>query len=725
MSILFDEAADKFDAEEAVFIDSSDVDLSESDGSVPVGPVAEFAARRGTAHPDRDDWTAVPLHEPDGPELSGEYVCYLDHDVRGRIFLVREAGGGPTDVETYGVESFGKTALARRVRFWHSDYAPDTFPDYYDAPVAPREKPRKTVDADGFFDGLEEYVEAEREAAREENRRRARRDDAMTVTATGREGGDVFGFAVENPDEAGYRHVQNEHGIHEGNEVTVRSDETAVEAVVEEIDGTRLSLKVDFDGVGDVTHAGRILGGDGRSFEISLLLNDLPHRREANAVKSVREDDDKREVLVGERELTFGDADALDVEGYDDELNQEQRTAAELALLADDFFCLHGPPGTGKTRTLVEVVRRAANSGERVLVCADSNQAADNLLVGSSTEGEPDEGSLHAYGQHGADEFVVRRLNATNSRDELVRDSYADGAGGADVVVSTNNSAADLPSNFDLALVDEATQATVPSTCIPVSKADGFVLAGDHRQLPPYSASEGPNGSRFGGSLFEHLYAEGGVYEDVGVQLKTQYRMHRDVMRFPNRRFYGRSLRCGRTVEPIDGFEAVVGYDVGGDVGVSGSSYYNRNEADVVAVVLRRLFDAGVAPEEAAVVTPYSAQANVVRERLAEALGRDIGGVTVDTVDSFQGSEREAVVISMVRSNDEGDVGFLGRPEDGPRRLNVAMTRARRFCGIVGDWYSLRGSNCGELYEDLYSYLDDTGRMQNVDARLLEARLDG
>jgi len=125
-------------------------------------------------------------------------------------------------------------------------------------------------------------------------------------------------------------------------------------------------------------------------------------------------------------------------------------------------------------------------------------------------------------------------------------------------------------------------------------------------------------------------------------------------------------------------------------------------------------------------VTPYSAQADVVRDRLKRALDVDTGGVSVDTVDSFQGSEREAVVISMVRSNDEGNVGFLGRPEDGPRRLNVALTRARRFCGIVADWYTLRGSDgCGELYADLYSYLDDTGRMNNVDANLLEARLDG
>ncbi|MDY6779409.1 MAG: AAA domain-containing protein, partial [Halobacteria archaeon] len=334
----------------------------------------------------------------------------------------------------------------------------------------------------------------------------------------------------------------------------------------------------------------------------------------------------------------------------DEDLNQEQKLAVDHALLADDFFCLHGPPGTGKTRTLVEIVRRAAKSGRDVLVCADSNQAIDNILVGSSTEGEVDDGSLHKYSQHGAEEFTVERRNTGRSSNRFVRKMYADSdVNRGDVVVSTNNSAADIHRQFDLAVIDEATQATCTSCLIPISKSDKFVLAGDHKQLPPYSAEEGPAQSEFGKSMFEHMYASGGVYESVGIQLKTQYRMHEEIVRFPNHGFYDGSLRNGRKVEETEEMDRpAVAYNLGGETEKIGTSYRNTTEAKMVErVVLRVIEEEGINSKNVGVITPYSAQVKEITRRLEGSGGE---AATVDTIDSFQGSEREAVVISFVRS---------------------------------------------------------------------------
>src|SRR5699024_2054733 len=290
-----------------------------------------------------------------------------------------------------------------------------------------------------------------------------------------------------------------------------------------------------------------------------------------------------------------------------------------------------------------------------------------------------------------------------------------------------NGSAASLDRTFDMVVIDEATQATLSSTCIPLSKADRAVLAGDHRQLPPYSASEEPpevaltSGTGF--SLFEHLYADDGVYEGVGIPLHTQYRMHRDIARFPNRRFYDDLLESGRAIDSLDDHPPIVGYDIGGSETVSHDSTANPTEARLVAHLVGEFIDDGIDPVEIGVITPYTAQKYEIEDALA-ATSVDTAPIKVDTIDAFQGSETGIILISLVRSNSDGRVGFLGRPEDGPRRLNVALTRAQRFCGIIGDWRTLTSERddrprCSELYHDLRTHLDDTGRFRHVEPEFI------
>ena len=295
------------------------------------------------------------------------------------------------------------------------------------------------------------------------------------------------------------------------------------------------------------------------------------------------------------------------------------------------------------------------------------------------------------------------------------------------MVATTNNSAAELDADFDLVVADEATQATIRSTLIPLSKGDRVVLAGDHRQLPPFDARTAPADDDRHRSLFEHLYAEDGVYgRRIGTMLTTQYRMHEDVAAFPDREFYDGALEDGRVVESIDGLPALVRVDVEGPERVGeGHSYANPAEAERAASLVAELLAAGIRPENVGVITPYDAQVDEIRRALSDAGVPNHGDVEVDTVDAFQGGEREAVVVSLVRSNDEGNVGFLGRGEDGPRRLNVALTRAERFLALVGDWGTLRasadgddgengngenGDGAADLYRSLYDYLDERGR---------------
>jgi superfamily I DNA and/or RNA helicase len=492
-------------------------------------------------------------------------------------------------------------------------------------------------------------------------------------------------------------------------------------ATVEDLSNTRVELKIDWNEATQRRGVQRYLSRDRVGFGVLKLLNPLPFERRREAIETLRKDRQFKKVLTGHEALTFTNPRVARSDPHDPELNQEQQSAVKHALMADSLFCVHGPPGTGKTRTLVEVVRRAVDAGDRVLVCADSNQAVDNVLVGDSTRSEADPGSLHAYGQHGAGEFKITRRNVRRTDRELVREQYGDAPSGAEVVVATNGSAARIDGRFDLAVVDEATQATCATTAIPLSKADTAVLAGDHQQLPPFSRSEDPPESAYGHSLFEHLYADGGVFEDVGIQLRSQYRMHRDIAYFPNRRFYDRSLGTAVESEPLAEWPPIVGYDVGGTATRAGTSYRNEDEAALVAHLVDRLLGEEVSGSDIGVITPYAGQVQAIDHRLNE---RSQSGVDVDTIDSFQGSERTVILISLVRSNVEGRKGFLGRPADGPRRLNVAITRAQRLCVIVGDWGTLRTAppredHCTDLYEELYKHLTDTGRMREMDPELL------
>jgi len=542
----------------------------------------------------------------------------------------------------------------------------------------------------------------------------------------------------------------------------------------------------------------------GRGLRMDLYVNDITYQRMLEALGALAGADgaraELRDVLVGERSPTVGD----DPEGpgwlFDPALNPAQRRAVGRALAAPRLFCIHGPPGTGKTTTLLEVVRQHAARERSVLATAASNTAVDNLVemlagegVGVVRVGHPAR-VTPALREHTLDallrdsetwrtsrELRERAFDLKDAQDELthpsgrhrrgmsddrIRSLAEEGRGSrgvspgviremaewleiqeeadelfdrsraledeavdrvleaADVVCSTNSTAGSEilgGRSFDVVAVDEATQATEPSCLIPLVRGRRVVLAGDHRQLPPTILSREAEARGLDRTLFQRLVEAHG--DDVTEMLTVQYRMHRTIMTFPGREFYGGRLEAHASVADHTlrelGFDETAGdpevrpflvpeeplvfvdtadRDAGERQRADSHSRENPAEAELVARIVEGLRRGGVPDRSLAVVSPYRDQVDVVRRLLGD--GAD--DVEVRTVDGFQGREKEAVVLSLVRSNDRGEIGFLRDL----RRLNVAITRPRRKLIVVGDGSTVTGEGA---YERLVEFAREEG----------------
>ncbi len=429
------------------------------------------------------------------------------------------------------------------------------------------------------------------------------------------------------------------------------------------------------------------------------------------------------------------------------ELNASQVRAVRSAL-SRTASLIHGPPGTGKTLVLAHLVFAALAEGRGpVLVTAASNVAADALLsklvdIGAQNASLVRVGPVAAVNQslwpHTLDALLEKNQTLRAARERLVKSVRPDSAlqkaefeasrsiiGSADVVVTTcvGSGREFLKSTkFPFLVIDEATQATEPDALIPLAVGGGeatrqLVLAGDHHQLPPTvlsarSGSGDDEGLRK--SLFLRLWHSG----VASVLLDTQYRMHPAIAMFPSEHFYGGKVRDAVResdrrlpyslqetvfngtgsrvlfVDVVDGEETRGSMrDVDGPL--QGFSYSNRAEADVVVDVLRLISGEGCKKQEDAsanffvtekvgVISPYAGQARLLKQLTSS--WKDLHGIEIATVDGFQGREKEAIVVSAVRCNNDGEVGFLADW----RRLNVAITRAKTLLVVVGSAHTLR-----------------------------------
>jgi len=471
-----------------------------------------------------------------------------------------------------------------------------------------------------------------------------------------------------------------------------------------------------------------------------------------------------RAVLLGERAPEF-DADQPEP-AFLTVLNEPQRDAVRLALSAKDVAVIHGPPGTGKTTTVAELIRCLVTRGDRVLACAASNHAVDNLLdkllrvglepvrLGHPARVVPEfrARALDVLAEKHPDARQARKVAREafalfRSADKWTRDKPTPGSKGAmrkearvllaevrrlealavervldDArVVCATLTGLDGQTlgrrTFDTAVLDEACQSTEPASWLPLLRAGRVVLAGDHCQLPPTVLSAEAADAGLSVSLMERIVGRFGG--QIARRLTVQYRMHESIQAFPSAEFYDGELVAdssvashrlselpGVTAEPLTETPvrfidtAGAGYDE--EQEAETASRLNRREAALVAKQVRALLAAGLAAEQVAVITPYRGQVRLLRELL-----KAHPVLEIDSVDGFQGREKEAVVVSLVRSNPAGEIGFLADT----RRTNVALTRARRALVVVGDSATLAAE---PFYARMIAHFEATGAYSSV-----------
>ncbi len=477
-----------------------------------------------------------------------------------------------------------------------------------------------------------------------------------------------------------------------------------------------------------------------------------------------------RAVLLGEREPEFvqlANSESLEESNLSStQLNPPQLAAIKFALESKDVAIIHGPPGTGKTTTVVELIRQAVARGDTVLACAPSNHAVDNLLEKLLVAGElpvrlghparivPELRSraLDILAEKHPDARQARKV----ARDAFARfrqaDKWTRGKPEPGAKAAMRKEARDLLAEarklealavervldearvvcatltgldsqllgqrrFNLAVLDEACQSTEPAAWVPLLRANKLVLAGDHCQLPPTVISTEAAERGLAVSLMERLIARFG--SGISRLLTVQHRMHAAIMGFSNAAFYEGELIAHESVAghrlcdlprvqsdsltetPVQFIDtAGAGYDE--ELEEDTGSRRNLQEANLVARKVRQLLEVGLIPSHLGVITPYRAQVRRLRELLV-----DVPALEIDSVDGFQGREKEAIIVSLVRSNPEGEIGFLSDT----RRTNVALTRARRKLIVIGDSATLSNH---PFYQQMLTHFEGISAYRSV-----------
>ncbi|MFD1572196.1 AAA domain-containing protein [Halorubrum laminariae] len=595
---------------------------------------------------------------------------------------------------------------------------------------------------DDYYQGLQDFIELEREATRQEGWERYQTQATEKLAQNQQAIPEVMSIGKQHHPEYDNQYVYeqvvpdyvthpknlvDQFGIYPGSEVIIdvdrETDALPTEAIVTFVDEQTIGigLKTDYDYHHKVNKELSQLDSSQEipAYSIYQLLNPTTYDRETEAVNKAQRSDLIDEIITGEREIIERQANVAAL--VDPSLNAPQQRAVNRALGTSGISCIHGPPGTGKTRTLTALIKAAVAKGDHVLAVAHSNQAVDNLIVGTSDIDNPDEKSLHFAAKQ--DDFSIARIGQ-NSRNNVIQKYHGDiRPDDAQVVAGTMSACADLSRTFDWVVVDEATQAAQPATLISLLRGDNIVLAGDHRQLPPFASSEDAKLEEMHVSLFEHILDRYG--RKFAERLLTQYRMNKDIAQFPSEQFYEGSLNHGNINKDwsILGMDPLSGIHVEGSEQTdrSSKSKYNIIEAQIVAEQAELLLNKGLSHDEIGIITSYSAQIGKIAGELHNQDIENPNRIEVDTIDSFQGSERKAIIVSFVRSNDRNNAGFLEFPDEGPRRLNVALTRAQKRLVLVGDFDTLgnvadhldASTSCAQVYDDLRNYYSDLGYFES------------
>ena len=438
-------------------------------------------------------------------------------------------------------------------------------------------------------------------------------------------------------------------------------------------------------------------------------------------------------------------------------LNKTQEEAVNKVLWAKDVAVVHGPPGTGKTTTLVEAIYETLRRENQVLVCAQSNMAVDwiseklvdrgvNVLrIGNPTrvndkmlsftyerrfEAHPDYEllwairkairDLRAHRKRGDEKYHQKLERLKERATELEVRINAQLFGEARVIASTLVGSANRlleGQKFGTLFIDEAAQALEAACWIPIRRVSRVIFAGDHCQLPPTVKSYAALKAGLDKTLMERIVEN---KPEVVTLLKMQYRMNEEIMRFSSDWFYGNLVESAPEVK----YRSILDLDIPmtwvdtSQFAVEGLQFteefvgesfgrINKAEAELTLLVLeqnfqkigkQRILDERL---DVGIISPYRAQVQYLRRLLKkrEFFKPYRSLISVNTVDGFQGQERDIILISLVRANDEGQIGFLRDL----RRMNVAITRARMKLIILGDASTMTRH---PFYKRLYDYIE-------------------
>lgn len=420
-------------------------------------------------------------------------------------------------------------------------------------------------------------------------------------------------------------------------------------------------------------------------------------------------------------------------------LNESQKNAVASSYKNDLIRIIHGPPGTGKTTTLIETIHQFILRGERVLATAPSNAAVDNLAKGLVANGikilrlgniskvdeaiyaNTPEGKMleskefkdikklkiraeelrkmanqykRNFGKDERDQRKLLMIEVKNIRSEIrkIRNYvFENQLSQADVILGTPIALKDnLPKNsmFDTLIIDEAGQLLEPLAWLIFPLANRYVLAGDQFQLPPTVLSKDAIKLGFNKSILEQMLEN----NPDKLLLDIQYRMRSSIVAFSNSYFYNNKLKSADSKLDIE--QHVLFYDTAGtgfeeETGSDGMSLMNSGELKVAHQIIENLpFE----KKSITFISPYSAQIELAKQELNP-------NIKVKTIDSFQGQENEVIIISLVRSNNDSNIGFL----TDYRRMNVAMTRAKEKLIIIGDSSTLAQD---KFYEKLFNFME-------------------
>ena len=481
---------------------------------------------------------------------------------------------------------------------------------------------------------------------------------------------------------------------------------------------------------------------------IDLLFDDNSYDEMSTALKQADAMSEEKgetarliNILTGKHKPSFHTEQAIPPVSR---LNESQQAAVQKIISANELAIVHGPPGTGKTTTLVQAIKLLVKQGEgKILVTAPSNAAVDLLSEKLADEGlnvlrvgnparvserlmaltmdskmaehsamkeikklkkqaSEFKNMAHKYKRNfGKAEREQRKAlfdeahkimkDVGNTEQYIVDDLIAK----ADVVAATlvgANHYTVRHARYHTAVIDEAGQAIEPACWVPILKAEKLVLAGDHQQLPPTIKSPEVARKGLAITLLEKCVA---LHPEAVTLLEEQYRMNEIIMGFSSDTFYEGRLKAHHTVANWllkEGTAPLAFIDTAGcgfEEELEGTSSINKEEAaflikhlSTLATELQERNGTGELPT-IAVISPYKRQVELLKELALHAPALQAYGskLSINTIDSFQGQERDVVYISMVRSNSEGSIGFLSDV----RRMNVAMTRARKRLVVIGD----------------------------------------